>query len=171
MGKEKLSTYIVKKFGVSRHPLYSTWLGMISRCYNPSNANYGHYGGRGITVCDEWRSDPIRFFEWAEGLFKKGATLDRINNSLGYCPVNCRYVKINVQNNNKRVYKNNTSGYPGVRQNYSGTFTARVKVDNKYKHIGNYPSIEEAVMARDSYITNNNLLNKISEDNVKTNTP
>lgn len=81
-----------------------------NRCYNPNNKKYYNYGGRGITVCDEWlngkngKSGFECFYEWSmNNGFVLGLAIDRINNDLGYSPDNCRYVDVKTQCNNTRV--------------------------------------------------------------------
>lgn len=76
---------------------------MKQRCYNQNNKNYNLYGGNGITICDEWLEHPILFLEWS---FKNGYSnycnsIDRIDNTKGYSPDNCRYVNVSYQNYNK----------------------------------------------------------------------
>lgn len=89
--------------GLSKHPLYIVWSGMIRRCTNPNAANYGRYGSRGIDVCEEWRENFEFFYNWAMmSGYKKGLTLDRIDNDLGYFPDNCRWVDRKTQQNNTR---------------------------------------------------------------------
>ena len=51
----------------SKDPLYKRWRGMKTRCYNQSDVSYHLYGGRGITVCDEWKDNFVAFYEWAIG--------------------------------------------------------------------------------------------------------
>jgi hypothetical protein len=80
---------------------------MRQRCKNPKDRFYPDYGGRGITVCPEW-DDFQAFYDFAinngydpEAPFGE-STLDRIDNSKGYSPSNCRFTTLAVQANNRR---------------------------------------------------------------------
>ena len=76
---------------------------MLDRCYNPSNASYKHYGNRGIEVCSEWLSSRDCFIEWSLGNgHRMDYSLDRIDNSKGYSPDNCRWADIKTQLRNQR---------------------------------------------------------------------
>ena len=78
---------------------------MIGRCYNKRTSKYAEYGGRGITVCDEWRKNPRSFVEWAKSHgFKKELTIDRIDVDKGYSPDNCRWVDNLTQSRNKQIH-------------------------------------------------------------------
>ena len=90
--------------GMSDTPVYRRWLAMRYRCYDPHHRMYYRYGGRGITVCDEWRNNFKAFYVWAEeNGFKSTLTLDRINGNVGYSPDNCRWVNRAEQYLNKET--------------------------------------------------------------------
>lgn len=95
--------------------LYSVWAQMKKRCYNPNVSEFCRYGGKKdkngnpapITICDEWKDDFAAFRNWAmshgydENAEKFECTIDRIDNSKGYFPDNCRFVSMKIQANNK----------------------------------------------------------------------
>ena len=91
----------------TRTRLYGVWANMIQRCTNPKHNRYHRYGGRGITVCEEWRSDFNAFYEWAmahgynENAPRGQCTIDRIDNDNGYCPDNCRFADAKTQRGNQ----------------------------------------------------------------------
>lgn len=82
---------------------YRTWAGMIQRCENPKNKDYSYYGGRGVTVCERWHTF-INFYT-DMGERPKGKSLDRIDNSKGYTPTNCRWATHSEQMRNRRSWK------------------------------------------------------------------
>lgn len=88
--------------GMSGKRLYTIYRGMIARCYNPNHIHYDLYGGRGITVCKEWKEDKKKFFSWAvDNGYSDELQLDRIDGDKGYEPSNCRFVS-NLENQNNR---------------------------------------------------------------------
>ena len=87
-----------------KSPLYNKWYKMIDRCYNEKYHSYHRYGGRGITVCDEWRNSFRAFVDWAinHPTFEPGLEIDRRNNNGNYCLENNRFV---TQKENKKKYR------------------------------------------------------------------
>ncbi len=86
--------------------LYGVWLNMRNRCYRESADSYKNYGGRGITVCEEWRTDYKAFHEWCMSHgYEKGLQIDRENNDGNYEPNNCRWITPpeNAQNTRKSL--------------------------------------------------------------------
>lgn len=84
-----------------RSRLYTIWAGMWARCTNSNEECYPHYGGRGISVCPEWK-DYATFRAWAlENGYAPHLTIDRIDNDRGYAPGNCRWAGAITQANNK----------------------------------------------------------------------
>jgi hypothetical protein len=97
--------------GMTKTREFRIWHGMKQRCHNPKHPNYSYYGGRGITVCDEWRESFIKFFEHVGAAPSKDHTIDRINNNEGYYPGNCRWATMKQQSNN--LNKNRILAYNG----------------------------------------------------------
>lgn len=116
------------KHGYSNHPLYTVLKDMHSRCENPKNHKYYMYGGRGITVCDEWAdtSEGIdNFVKWSESHgYKEGLVIDRFDNYKGYSPDNCRWVTYSMNNFNVRRTK-------GYRETGYGTFRVYIGFNGK----------------------------------------
>jgi hypothetical protein len=98
------------KHGCHGTRLYGIWSGMRRRCSNPNRKDWANYGGRGITVCDEWRNDFLLFYEWAmSNGYNDSLSIDRKNNSKGYCPENCKWTNKQQQNNNTRANRQITA--------------------------------------------------------------
>lgn len=89
-----------KTHGKKSHPLYGVWSAIKDRCRNESNKCYAIYGGKGVTLCDEWeRFEP--FYEWAiSSGYMQGLSIDRINSDGNYEPDNCRWANAGTQSRN-----------------------------------------------------------------------
>ena len=89
--------------GKATSKLYRVWHNMKTRCYNKREKSYINYGGRGITVCDEWVNDYLKFHRWAhDNGYREELTIDRKNNDGNYEPSNCRWSTHMEQQQNTR---------------------------------------------------------------------
>lgn len=117
--------YTLLTHGKTKTRLYSIYKNMKQRCYNANNPKYSSYGGRGITICEEWLHDFQKFYDWsmANGYLDE-LTIDRIDGTKGYSPDNCQWVT--WEENRK------TSGRPTDNPKIH---RIAVKMDNETKNI------------------------------------
>lgn len=91
------------KHGLTDSRIHKTWSAMKQRCFNKNCNAYPTYGGRGITVCDEWKNDFLAFYNWAIAHgYSDTLTIDRIDPNGNYEPSNCRWIEIKKQCDNRR---------------------------------------------------------------------
>ena len=109
--QDKINLTANHKHKMSGTRIYETWQDMKRRCYNKQNARYDRYGGRGITVCDEWLNNFQSFYDWAiSNGYSDDLTIDRIDNDGNYEPSNCRWSTAKEQSNNRGSNINITIG-------------------------------------------------------------
>jgi hypothetical protein len=94
-----MTQYKRPRHGLRYHPLYGRWLGMSQRCNDPAHVRYADYGGKGVTVCERWRSFP-NFLE-DMGMPADGMSIERIDGNKGYEPGNCVWATTAQQSRNK----------------------------------------------------------------------
>jgi hypothetical protein len=131
----------------NRTGTYDSWAAMIKRCTKLSQRSYADYGGRGIVVCERWRT--FENFLADMGEKPDGLTLERIDNNGNYCKENCRWATTQEQNRNTRIRKDNVSGVKGVywredRQQW----IAAIRLNGRQATLYAGPSFEEACAAR-----------------------
>lgn len=103
------------KHGMKHTRIYNEWCGINRRCYNQNDRCYNNYGGRGITICDEWKNDFQAFYNWAMANgYADDLTIDRIDVNGNYEPSNCRWITRKEQGNNTR--RNHLLTYNGKTQ-------------------------------------------------------
>lgn len=108
-----------------RHPVYSAWSNMKQRCLNPNHPKYHRYGGRGISICDQWMNSK-NFSKWAfENDWQKGLTLDRKNNDGNYEPSNCHWVLLSLNSRKKHTTKLSLVKAKEIRQHHSSGYTIK----------------------------------------------
>lgn len=105
--KNEVAKELFTVHGKCMSRLHGVWKGMKERCSNPKHNRYHRYGGRGITVCDDWLNNFQAFYDWAmangydENAPRGQCTIDRIDNDKGYSPDNCRWVDMKGQRHNQ----------------------------------------------------------------------
>ena len=99
------------------HPIYRAYMHMKERCYKPNTKHYDRYGGRGVTICDEWKDDYLSFRKWSiDNGWKVGLEIDKdISGSKIYSPDTCKWVT-HLENCQHTEHKVGKTGYKNVTQ-------------------------------------------------------
>lgn len=135
------------KHNLTNTRLYKVWSGIKTRCSNENRKDFQYYGGRNISICDEWRNDFISFYNWAmSNGYQDNLTIDRIDTNGNYEPSNCRWATMKEQSETKRnpIFRNK-KGYSFVtsENRYISYITVNKKVYKKYSG-----TMEEAIKNR-----------------------
>lgn len=151
--------------GLSKHLLYQVWHNIIQRCTNPKSNSFVNYGGRGVTVCNEWSNDFLKFIKFCTNNgWNSSLEIDRIDNNKGYYPNNCHFVTKSENCINRRKRKDNTSGYIGVVWDKKNSkWGAKVTNLNSIDYLGQYSTKKEALKSRNKHIIKNNFKHKVQE--------
>lgn len=136
-----------KIHGLIKHPLYRSWTRMKERCYGLKSDSilYPYYFGKGIKVCDEWKTDFMNFYHWSlNNGWKNGLSLDRIDSSKDYSPENCQWLTRSdhsrkTNNDNLKVGSKN----PISKLNESQVILIKQMLSKGYK--GNYIAKEFSI--------------------------
>ena len=140
----------IRFVGGKKTKLYRVYHAMIERCYDKKNKEYMCYGGRGITVCGEWKRSYENFYEWAVmNGYKEGLTIDRKDVNKEYSPENCRWADLTTQALNKRISNKNTSGHIGVSIKNTGKYVSYITVGKRRIHLGTFEILDDAINARE----------------------
>ena len=151
------------KHGLSSHKGYAVWRLIKSRCYDKKCKAYPRYGGRGITLAEEWLDDVAAFIKYVESLpnaFQKGYSLDRINNNEGYYKNNLRWATRKTQAENSEYGFTGKSKYRGVIQQ-GKKWQATLLSNGKSYYLGLHNTDKEAAIAYDNKCIELGLKDKI----------
>ena len=133
------------KHNGSRTRLYSIYNGIKARCFNKNNPAFYRYGGRGITMCEEWRNSFDSFKKWSyDNGYDEKLSIDRIDVDGNYEPNNCRWATPKEQGNNTR--KNISFQIENQKVNLSQLCNeANMKYSTVYYRIKHGLSIKDAL--------------------------
>lgn len=134
------------KHGESRSAIeYKSWESMKSRCYNKNNVAYHLYGGRGIVVCDRWKTSYENFLQDMGRRPDKTYTLDRINPDGNYGPNNCRWATKRQQGYSRRTTHDSGERFIGVyERKWKNTYYEATVTNNGYVYLGLFKCKYEA---------------------------
>lgn len=142
-----------RKHGLTGKRLSNILHSMKQRCFYKKGINYSSYGGRGITICDEWLKDSRIFFEWAlNNGYDDSLSIERIDVNGNYCPENCKWVSLKSQARNKRnTLKVSAFGEIKALNDWAEDARCVVSVECLYKRIVKYDYNPELAITSKKY--------------------
>lgn len=118
--------------GETNTRLYHIWALIKNRCLTESNKDYKNYGGRGITICNEWL-DFIPFRDWSlKNDYDNVLQIDRKDNDKGYYPENCRWVTNKENSRNRRTTKLSLEKIIEIRTKYNSGYYTQKQLAKEY---------------------------------------
>lgn len=143
-----------KTHGHSRTRLYNIWCGIIKRCENKNEDSFKYYGGRGISICREWRESYQIFETWSiSNGYTKDLTIDRIDVNGNYEPSNCRWTTRFIQSQNQRTRNDNKLGHRCISICNRNNTVYVVQVQRfKKRFASRHKDLNEAIEYRDFLI-------------------
>ncbi|GAE32435.1 AP2 domain-containing protein [Alkalihalobacillus hemicellulosilyticus] len=146
--KERTSEASIIHGHSRKSPEYKIWATMLQRCDNQNYKDYEYYGGRGIRVCDCWKSFE-KFIVDMGNRPSSNHTIERIDNDKDYNKSNCVWENRTVQSRNQRLRKDNTTGIKGVQWDKDrNKYRVTISHNKKKIYIGLYESLEDAKQSR-----------------------
>ncbi|HBG49462.1 MAG TPA: AP2 domain-containing protein [Cyanobacteria bacterium UBA9971] len=138
------------KHGMCKTKEYYTWRNIINRCLYKDGINYPDYGGKGITICDEWKNSFMKFVNDVGLCPDDKSSLDRIENTKGYYKENCRWATCSEQAMNRGPKKDGIVKFKGVvYEPKKKLYRARIMSNGKTKSLGRRKTAEEAAKLYD----------------------
>jgi hypothetical protein len=138
-----------KTHGKRRTKEYHIWSNVIQRCENKNSGSYHKYGGKGIYICQRWRTSFDNFLKDMGNIPGDKTSIDRIDNKKGYEPGNCRWADWTEQARNKDLSRLNNTGTIGVGfRRDCGKYQARITVNGKRISLGMFMDIDDAAIVR-----------------------
>ena len=138
---------MAEKHGKCGTPEYVSWGAMINRCAHPSQRGHNSLHSNGIKVCDAW-FDFEAFYADMGSKPDETMVLTRMDPDGDFCPENCIWAAYGVNQHNRKLRTNNTTGVKGVYLTPRGNYQAAIHIDAKRKHLGTFDTLGEAAGAR-----------------------
>lgn len=124
---------------------YNAWIAIKQRCFDKNHPSYMDYGGRGVTMFPEWKSNFKAFLSYVGEAPTNKHSIDRIDVNGNYEPNNVRWATSSIQSSNRRLQKSNSTGVEGVTfDKKSCKYIARITIDGKRKYLGSYKELTDA---------------------------
>lgn len=147
-GDPSVSFWKMEMHGMTGTSEHNKWKSIKKRCFNKNSKAYKEYGGRGITMCEEWKNSFSAFYK-DMGDCPEGYSIERLDVNGNYEPNNCIWADKTTQSRNRRIQYNNKSGCPGVHwYERNQRWVVRISVKGKRIPLGCYKHYEDAVKAR-----------------------